>query len=145
MADQAFLNNAKALIMITTDEWTKGFVSSLIEQVNSGRTLSEKQMTIFNAKLDAVLNPPAPVEIDPEFVTKLETLRKKTKSEWLLGFLESLEKQMKAGKALTEKQKDCFQSKYDRLVLKIKPKKVEQDEDVEGIDFESWVSLDDIN
>ena len=44
-----------------------------------------------------------------------------------------------------EKQKDCFQSKYDRLVLKIKPKKVEQDEDVEGIDFESWVSLDDIN
>jgi hypothetical protein len=133
MVDQAFLNNAKALMMITSDEWTKGFVTSLIEQVNSGRTLSEKQMSIFNAKLDAIINPPAPVPVDPEFMSKLETLRKKTKSEWLLGFLQSLEKQVNEGRALTEKQKVCFDNKYNRLVLKIKPAKTEIDPDWDSI------------
>jgi len=116
-----FLNNAKSLLMITNDQWTKGFVTSLIEQVSSGRTLSEKQISIFNAKLEAALNPLEPASLlDSEFNFKLEELRKRAKSEWLLGFLNSIENQMKSGRPLTEKQKNVFNSRYDTLVLKIK-------------------------
>jgi hypothetical protein len=125
MDTQTFLNNAKALVMITNDQWTKGFVTSLIEQVTSGRTLSEKQINIFNAKLDAIFNPPAPIEIDQELVTQIDALKSRTKSKWLLNFCDSILTQMKSGKALSEKQKSVFKAKYDWLVLKIKPTKVE--------------------
>jgi hypothetical protein len=123
---QAFLNNAKAILMISNDEWTKKFVQSLVDQVNTGKALSEKQLNIFNAKLDLIFNPPAPVEIDQDMVNQINALKTKTKSEWLLTFCESILTQMKAGRSLTEKQKAVFKAKYDRLVLKIKPVKKEE-------------------
>lgn len=135
MDTQAFLNNAKALVMITNDQWTKGFVTSLIEQVNSGRTLSEKQINIFNAKLDLIFNPPAPVEIDQELVTQIDALKSRTKSKWLLNFCDSILTQMKSGRALSEKQKSVFKAKYDWLVLKIKPTKVEVEVEPEWNDY----------
>ncbi len=139
MSDQAFLNNAQAVLMITADEWTKTFVKSLIDQVRAGRVLTEKQINLFNKKLDGVMNPTPPVNIDPEFFSKIEALKKKTKSEWLLSFLKSIENQMQLGKVLTEKQISIFNAKYDRLVLKIKPAKteIEVDPEYEGIIDES--------
>jgi len=132
MVDQYFLNNANGILIVTSDEWTKNFVKSLLDQVNAGRSLSEKQMFIFNKKLDDIISPSSdnPVEENLEFFSKLEGLRNKTKSKWLLGFLSSLETQVKSGKPLTDKQQSVFKSKYDRLVLKIKPAK-EEPEDFE--------------
>jgi hypothetical protein len=138
MDTQAFLNNAKALLMITNDQWTKGFVTSLIEQVSSGRTLSEKQISIFNTKLDAIFNPPTPVEIDQEFVSQVDALKNRTRSQWLLDFCDSLLTQMKAGRALSEKQKVVFKRKYDWLVLKIKPVR---DKEVEP-EWEDFIDQD---
>ena len=127
MDTQAFINNAKAILMVSNDEWTKKFAQSLLDQVNTGKALSEKQINLFNAKLDLIFNPPAPVEMDQEFVNQVNALKTKTKSEWLLTFCDSILTQMRAGRALTEKQKAVFKAKYDKLVLKIKPVKSEVD------------------
>lgn len=120
---QDFKNNANALLMITSDDWTKNFVQSLLDQVNKGKNLSDKQINLFNKKLDSMLNPPASVEVDQEFLKQINLLKTKTKSEWLLGFCDSIITQLKDGRALSEKQMDIFKAKYDKLVLKIKPSK----------------------
>ncbi len=137
---QDFKNNANALLMVTSDEWTKNFVQSLLDQVNAGKSLSEKQINLFNRKLDNMLNPPEPVEVDQEFLKQINLLKTKTKSEWLLGFCDSIITQLKDGRALSEKQMDIFKAKYDKLVLKIKPPKEKKIEMPSEIDWDDYLN-----
>ena len=117
MVDQSFLNNAKSLMMMAPDEWTRNFAKSLLDQVSAGRNLSEKQIAIFNTKLECMMHPPLKIEvkIDPEFMAKIQSLKEWSTSAWLDGFLESIEKQLKMGRPLTGKQNYCFQKAYDRF------------------------------
>jgi hypothetical protein len=135
---QDFKNNANALLMVTSDDWSKNFIQSLLDQVNAGRTLSEKQLNLFNKKLDNMLNPPEPVEVDQEFLKQINLLKTKTKSAWLLGFCDSITTQLKGGKTLSGKQMDIFKAKYDKLVLKIKPPKEIQSLEEERRNDSGW-------
>ena len=137
---QDFKNNANALLMITSDDWTKNFVQSLLDQVKIGKNLSDKQINLFNKKLDSMLNPPEPVEVDQEFLKQINLLKTKTKSEWLLGFCDSIITQLKGGRALSEKQMDIFKAKYDKLVLKIKPPKEKKIEMPSEIDWDDYLN-----
>jgi hypothetical protein len=136
---QDFKNNANALLMVTSDDWTKNFVQSLLDQVNAGRALSEKQINLFNRKLDNMLNPPEPVEVDQEFLNQISLLKTKTKSVWLLNFCDSITTQLKSGRVLSEKQMDIFKGEWSKKVLKIKPPK-EKIEILPAMDWDDYLN-----
>lgn len=116
--ERDFLEKAKKLLSATKDPWLTSFTKSLIDQVTRGRTLSEKQLAVFYKNLK---NPPktpdssAPAPTPtPDKAELLALAQKKLKglyaSEgWNKTFLESIIKQIKSGKALSDKQQSVFE------------------------------------
>jgi len=134
MNTQEFLNNAKALSYIIQDDWTKAFLSSLIDQVNKGHRLTEKQKLFFDQKLQFVLNPPKEEDDAPKaftlkewftlpedndrkimFMVDLKNIVGVSDKEiaWFTIFIQRLVKKITNGKVLTDDEKHILRTKYN--------------------------------
>jgi hypothetical protein len=134
MKTQDFLNNARALSYIVQDEWTKAFISSLIDQVNKGHRLTEKQKLFFDQKLQLVLHPPKEEDDIPKVFTLkewftlpedndrkimfIEDLRNivgisDKEIAWFTQFIQRIVKKIHKGNTLTDDEKHILRTKYN--------------------------------
>ena len=122
-----FLNAAKLVIENIQDAWVQGFCQSLVEQVSSGKNLSNKQLEIFNKNYDIVVNGgPAPLDQN-HLLEKANTCLGMLgeKDAWNKTFLESIVKQIQGNRPLSDKQI----TKLDQILNEKLSKKIKAETD----------------
>ncbi len=121
----SFVSAANLVISRTQDTWVLDFCKSLIEQVESGRNLSAKQLAIFNKNYDSIVNG-TPTQPSVDQTQYLEKAKKcltmlNEKDEWNKNFLESIISQIEKSRTLSAKQITMLE-KIETEKSKPKPK-----------------------
>jgi hypothetical protein len=123
MDRQAFINNAKAILICSTSIWTKNKVEHLLNRVLADKSLDEDEIHLFEYLLNRVFHPPQ-ITIELNFYTLTDFMKScldtsSTFPSWSFIFVCELRNLLEKQDISYNKQY-IFDVLYRRIVLKQK-------------------------
>jgi len=121
MNKQAFINNAKSILICSTSIWTKNKVEHLLNRVLAGKSLDEDEIHLFEYLLNRVFHPPQ-ISIELNFYTLTDLMQSNldtpsTFQSWCFIFLSELRKKLLEKQDISHNKHYIFDVLYRRLVL----------------------------
>jgi hypothetical protein len=122
MDTQAFINNAKSILICSNSMWTKNKVQVLLDRVLAGKSLDTDQIHLFEYLLNRVFHPTQiTIELNFYTVTDLATeLIRIYFTSWQLIFVAELRKSLLEKQDISYNKHYIFDVLYRQLVLKQK-------------------------
>ena len=98
MNKQAFINNAKSILIFSPSTWTKNKVEHLLNRVLAGKSLDEDEIQLFEYLLNRVFHPPQ-ITIELNFYTITDLMQSNldtpsTFQSWCFIFTSELRKNL---------------------------------------------------
>jgi len=115
----AFLSAVNQMLNTTKNEWEQKFLTSILEQANSGKYLSDKQWAIFDKLYNQLVNGQVEVIDQSEFLKKatyaLSLMEVKDSNQWAREFLASIVDQINNNRRLSARQIEILNKNYDSI------------------------------
>lgn len=125
MDTQAFINNAKSILICSNSIWTKNKVQVLLDRVLAGKSLDTDQIHLFEYLLNRVFHPTQiTIELNFYTVTDLATelicIYGTTFTSWQLLFVAELRISLLNRQVISYNKHYIFDVLYRQIVLKQK-------------------------
>lgn len=115
----AFLLAVNQMLNTTKNEWEQKFLTSISDQANSGKYLSDKQWAIFDKLYNQLVNGQVEIIDQSEFLQKathaLSLMEIKDSNQWARDFLASIVDQINNNRRLSAKQIEILTKNYDSV------------------------------